>query len=32
MEKIYFTISGTKHYYGLDFFEAKQEVKLSMST
>lgn len=26
--KIYFTIAGTKHYYGQEFFEAKQEVKL----
>ena len=28
MEKIYFTIAGTKHHYGQEFFEAKQEVKL----
>ena len=28
MEKIYFTIEGTKHHYGQEFFEAKQEVKL----
>ena len=28
MEKIYFTITGTKHHYGQEFFEPKQEVKL----
>lgn len=28
MEKIYFTIAGTKHHYGKEFFEPKQEVKL----
>ena len=28
MEKIYFTITGTKYHYGQEFFEAKQEVKL----
>ena len=28
MEKIYFTISGTKYHYGQEFFEPKQEVKL----
>jgi hypothetical protein len=28
MEKIYFTIAGTNHHYGQEFFEAKQEVKL----
>ena len=28
MEKIYFTIAGTNHYYGQEFFEAEQEVKL----
>lgn len=28
MEKIYFTIAGTKHHYGQEFFEPKQEVKL----
>ena len=28
MEKIYFTIAGTKHYYGQEFFEPKMEVKL----
>ena len=28
MEKIYFTIAGTKHHYGQEFFGAKQEVKL----
>ncbi len=28
MEKIYFTVSGTKHYYGQEFFETKQKVKL----
>lgn len=25
MEKIYFTIAGTKHHYGQEFFEPKQE-------
>ncbi len=29
MEKIYFTIAGTKHHYGQEFFEPKQEVKLT---
>ena len=28
MEKIYFTIAGTKHHYGQDYFEPKMEVKL----
>lgn len=28
MEKIYFTITGTKHYYGQEYFEPKIEVKL----
>ena len=28
MTKIYFTIAGTKHYYGQDYFEPKMEVKL----
>ena len=28
MKKIYFTIAGTKHHYGQEFFESKQEVKL----
>lgn len=28
MAKIYFTITGTGHYYGQKFFEAKMEVKL----
>lgn len=28
MNKIYFTIAGTKHHYGHEFFEPKQEVKL----
>ena len=28
MEKIYFTITGTNHRYGMEFFEPKQEVKL----
>ena len=28
MEKIYFTIAGTNHHYGQEFFEPKQEVKL----
>ena len=28
MEKIYFTIAGTKHYYGQEYFEPKMEVKL----
>lgn len=27
--KIYFTIAGTKHHYGQEFFEPKQEVKLT---
>ena len=29
MEKIYFTIAGTRYHYGQEFFEAKQEVKIS---
>lgn len=29
MGKIYFTIAGTKHRYGQEFFEPKQEVKLT---
>ena len=28
MEKIYFTIAGTRHHYGQDYFETKMEVKL----
>ena len=28
MEKIYFTITGTKYYYGQEHFEPKIEVKL----
>ena len=28
MKKIYFTVTGTKHYYGQDFFEPKMEVRL----
>ena len=28
MEKIYFTIAGTKHHYGNEYFEPKMEVKL----
>jgi len=28
MDKIYFTIAGTKHNYGQEFFEVKQEVRL----
>ena len=28
MRKIYFTIAGTRHHYGQEFFEAKQEVRL----
>ena len=28
MEKIYFTITGTSHYYGQEFIEPKMEVKL----
>ena len=28
MGKIYFTIAGTKHHYGQEFFEVKQEVNL----
>lgn len=28
MEKIYFTIAGTKHYYGQEYLEPKMEVKL----
>lgn len=28
MEKIYFTVAGTKHYFGQEFFEPKMEVKL----
>lgn len=29
MEKIYFTVAGTKHYFGQEFFEPKMEVKLT---
>jgi hypothetical protein len=29
MGKIYFTVAGTKHHYGQEFFEPKQEVKLT---
>ena len=28
MQKIYFTITGTRHYYGHDFFEPKMSVHL----
>ena len=28
MKKIYFTIAGTKHHYGQEYFEPKMEVKL----
>lgn len=28
MGKIYFTIAGTKHHYGQEYFEPKMEVKL----
>lgn len=28
MEKAYFTITGTKHYFGQEFFEPGMEVKL----
>lgn len=28
MERIYFTITGTRHHYGQEFFEPMQEVKL----
>lgn len=28
MEKLYFTITGTGHYYGTEFIEPKMEVKL----
>ena len=28
LEKVYFTITGTKHYYGQEYFEPKMEVKL----
>lgn len=28
MNKIYFTITGTKHHYGQEYFEPKMEVKL----
>ena len=28
MEKVYFTVTGTKYHYGLDFFETGMEVKL----
>ena len=28
MAKIYFTIAGTKHHYGHEYFEPKMEVKL----
>lgn len=29
MEKIYFTIAGTSHYYGQEYFEPKMEVTLN---
>ena len=28
MKKIYFTITGTSHYYGLDFFKPNMKVRL----
>lgn len=28
MEKIYFTVAGTNHYFGQEFFEPKMHVKL----
>ena len=28
MEKMYFTIAGTRHHYGQEYFEPKMEVKL----
>lgn len=28
MEKIYFTLAGTRHHYGKEYFEPKMEVKL----
>ena len=28
MKRIFFTITGTNHYYGLDFFEPKMTVRL----
>lgn len=28
MKKIFFTITGTNHYYGQDYFEPKMKVKL----
>jgi hypothetical protein len=28
MKKVYFTITGTEHYFGKDFFEPKMRVKL----
>lgn len=28
MKKIYFTIAGTNHYFGQEFFEEKMEVRL----
>lgn len=28
MKKIYFTIAGTKHHFGQEYFEPKMEVKL----
>lgn len=28
MKKIYFTVTGTNHYFGKDFFETNMEVKL----
>ena len=28
MKNIYFTVTGTNHYYGLDFFEPKMTVHL----
>lgn len=29
MKKIYFTVAGTNHYFGQEFFEPKMEVKLT---
>lgn len=28
MKKIYFTVAGTNHYFGQEFFEPKMQVKL----
>lgn len=28
MEKLYFTLAGTRHHYGQEYFEPKMEVKL----